>query len=112
MPRRDDDRAPWDPGLQHERTGLAWQRTALSGLACSLLVARLLVSLSVTLAVVTGVLALGTTVGLGAVAVDRFHRNGRALAAGEPLGDARPQALAAVLVGLTALAALVYVLAA
>ena len=31
----------WHPGVQHERTTLAWTRTGLSYLVCSLLCARL-----------------------------------------------------------------------
>ena len=50
--------APWDPGLQNERTGLAWQRTMLAGLVCSLLVARLLAEVWLPLAVLVGLAAL------------------------------------------------------
>jgi hypothetical protein len=57
--------APWDPGLQNERTGLAWQRTMLSGLTCGVLVARVLAEVSVGLAILTGLLALLSTAALG-----------------------------------------------
>lgn len=101
---------PWDTGLQNERTGLAWQRTMLSGLAGGLLVARLLVPLSLALALVTGALALGTTAAFGWAALRRFRLNAEALAHGGSLGDGRPPALAALLLGLTGLGALGYVL--
>lgn len=101
---------PWDVGLQNERTGLAWQRTMLAGLACGLLVARLLAGVSLTLAILTGVLALAAAAGLGWVALRRFRLNGRALVAGRRLGDARAHAIAAALLGVTALAAVAYVL--
>ena len=104
------DPLPWDVGLQNERTGLAWQRTLLSGLACGILVARLLVGVSLTLAVLTGVLALGASAAFGGVAVRRFRRNARALVDGGTLGDGRPSALAVALLALTGLGALAYVL--
>jgi uncharacterized membrane protein YidH (DUF202 family) len=101
---------PWDPGVQNERTGLAWQRTMLAGLTCSLLVARLLAEISVVLAVLTGLVALLTTAALGWIAVSRFRSNSQALHAHRPIGDARPQALISVVVTVTAFGALVFAL--
>lgn len=108
MPQ-DEDPPPWDAGLQNERTGLAWQRTMLSGLTCALLVARLLAGVSLALAILTGVLALGASAGFGWVALRRFRLNAQALAAGRHLDDARPAALATGLLVVTALAAAGYV---
>ena len=99
---------PWDPGLQNERTGLAWQRTMLAGLVCSLLVARLLVEVSLLLAAITGLTAVLTTAGLGWMALSRFRRHADALHAQRPIGDGRPHALISVVVALTAAGALVY----
>ena len=102
--------APWDPGLQNERTGLAWQRTMLSGLTCGLLVARMLAEVSVTLAILTGLLALLSTAALGWMALRRFRGNARALSTRRPLGDARPQLLISGLVILTAFGGLLFAL--
>ena len=102
--------APWDPGLQNERTGLAWQRTMLAGLTCSLLVARLLAEVSLALAALTGLVALLGTAGLGWIAIRRFRRNHDALHARRPVGDARPQLLISIVVTLTAVGALVFAL--
>ena len=100
---------PWDPGLQNERTGLAWQRTVLAGLTGSLLMARLLADVSVILAVVTGLVALTCTAGLGWVGLRRYRRHDIALWANRPVGGALPHLLLTALVALTALAALLYV---
>jgi uncharacterized membrane protein YidH (DUF202 family) len=102
--------APWDPGLQNERTGLAWQRTMLAGLTCSLLVARLLASISLLLSVILGLGALLCTAGLGWVAIRRFRLNNLAIHQEEALGDGRANALLSLLVVMTALGALLYVL--
>jgi uncharacterized membrane protein YidH (DUF202 family) len=99
---------PWDPGLQNERTGLAWQRTMLAGLVCSLLVARLLVEISLLLAVATGLVALLATAALGWSALSRFRRHADALHAERPIGDGRPQAVISVVVALTAVGALLF----
>ena len=103
---------PWDSGVQNERTGLAWQRTMLAGLTCSLLVARLLAEISVVLAVLTGLVALLTTATLGWIAISRFRTNSYALHARRPVGDGRPQALITVVVSMTALGAIVFALVA
>jgi uncharacterized membrane protein YidH (DUF202 family) len=101
--------APWDPGLQNERTGLAWQRTMLAGLTCSLLVARLLASISIFLSVILGLVALLCTAGLGWLAIRRFRLNSLAIHAEEALGDGKANALLSVLVVMTAAGALLYV---
>ena len=106
----EEEPPPWDAGLQNERTGLAWQRTMLSGLACGLLLARLLATISLSLAIATGVCALGAAAGLGWVALRRFRLNAHALATGQHLDDGRSAALTSGLLALTALAALAYVL--
>ena len=101
--------APWDPGLQNERTGLAWQRTMLAGLTCSVLVARLLASVSLILSIIVGLLALLCTAGLGYVAIRRFRLNNIAIHHQEQLGDAKAHALTSLLVVLTAFGGLLYV---
>jgi len=100
---------PWDPGLQNERNRLAWQRTMLAGLACSLLVARLLTSISVILSVIVGLLALFCTAALSYVAIRRFRLNNLAIHREEALGDGKANALISMLVVITAMAGLLYV---
>jgi uncharacterized membrane protein YidH (DUF202 family) len=102
---------PWDPGLQNERTGLAWQRTMLAGLTCGLLVARLLASLSVGLAIAVGVAALLATAALGWLAILRFRTANLALHTGQPLGDGRAPFLITGMMLITGLGALLYLTA-
>lgn len=109
-PTASDDRRPWDPGLQNERTGLAWQRTLLSGLTCALLVGRLLAGVWLPGALVTGILALGGTAALGWLGLQRFRRNGAALATGRVLADGRAPALVGAVVLATAVGATTFVL--
>lgn len=96
---------PWDPGLQVERTGLAWQRTLLSGLACALVVARLLALVSWVAGLVTGLLALGCTAALGFLALRRYRRNDVAVRQQRALADGREPLLLTALVAVTAVAA-------
>ncbi len=100
---------PWDPGLQPERTGLAWQRTLLAGLTCSLLVARLVAEISVPVAALLALLALGCTAGIGWIAILRFRRHQHALHNENVVGGGRTNLLLAGLVAVTAAGALLFV---
>lgn len=100
---------PWDSGLQSERTKLAWQRTALSTLAFSLVVTRLIAFHSWQLAVVLGILAAAAALLVGITAASRYRRANRALHGSLTLPDARSFGALCVLVIIAGLGALTYV---
>ncbi len=102
--------APRDPGLQNERTALAWLRTYLAGLGVALVVARLVAEHSLVLA-----LGLVTTAGalsalVGRSAVRRYRASALSLARQGALPDGRLPALVAALTALLGVGALGYVL--
>ena len=83
----------------------------LAGLTCGLLVARLLASVSVALAVTIGVAALLVTAMLGWLAILRFRTANLALHAELPVGDGRAPLLITGLMLVTGLGALLYLAA-
>ncbi|GGV11621.1 hypothetical protein GCM10010275_60610 [Streptomyces litmocidini] len=81
-----------DPGLQPERTRLAWRRTTLSCTVVAVLAVKLVVSDEVTARELTG-LALSSLVWVAFLAV--AHRRIRSLGAARPLPLSRRGALLA-----------------
>jgi len=76
-------RRPFDPGLQLERTELAWRRTALSIALAALVAVRLLPPVLGPWAFGAGLAGLGTALLLGVLARARAERAAQALLDGD-----------------------------
>ena len=87
--------ARFDPGLQPERTLLAWRRTVLSLAVGGLVGLRMLPESLGTLSVFFCLTVLGATVALHIVAERRCRRTYAELLASRPLSSAGPVLLAA-----------------
>ncbi|MDR7301197.1 YidH family protein [Haloactinomyces albus] len=102
---------PWDPGLQIERTTLAWSRTALAFVVATAVVIRLLAGTDVVLAAVCAALTLPLVVVISLLTWRRYRRDERSLHREAPLSDgALPGTVAAFTVLVGGLG-LIYVLA-
>lgn len=66
---------PADPGLQNERTSLAWQRTTLAGLACALLIARLIFGNAPAVAIIIAAVAIIVAAALSWLSSLRYKIN-------------------------------------
>ncbi|MEU8764650.1 DUF202 domain-containing protein [Streptomyces sp. NPDC048659] len=86
--------APWDPGLQPERTALAWNRTALAAAVGALVLARLLTHHHPVAATVAFLTVPPCALALLALTARRARRTDHRLRTGAPL---RPGALPAAL---------------
>ena len=105
----------YDPGLQPERTQLAWRRTALSITVVSLIAARALPAiLGSGLWVIPGVVGVAASALFWVAAARRARAVDLALSGGRPdrMPDARLIALLAVFVATAGVLALVVLLGA
>jgi uncharacterized membrane protein YidH (DUF202 family) len=105
-PADDPHAGPWDPGLQNERTALAWRRTIVSAYGASLLIGRLLLDRAPVLAVVLAAVSTLLVAAVGARASLRYRVADARLRSSEALPDAKLYVVTAVLVTLVGLMAL------
>jgi uncharacterized membrane protein YidH (DUF202 family) len=94
------------PGVQNERTSLAWVRTALGLAVCALLAGRLAVVRDQPWAVGAALAAALLTVGVLGWSHDRYRRAARRLRKGSPVDFALPAlglTLAVAAIGLLSL---------
>jgi uncharacterized membrane protein YidH (DUF202 family) len=94
--------SPADPGLQAERTSLAWRRTALSVAVGSLIALRVLPPQLGALGYAVGLLGLLWSVDLALTARRRYRDGSRLVRTGD---DPDGRAVAAVTLARTAVAA-------
>ncbi|MFR9729553.1 DUF202 domain-containing protein [Saccharopolyspora sp. MS10] len=98
---------PWDPGLQIERTTLAWLRTGLTFVVGLMVLLRLLVHRSAVAAAVCAAVAIPLAVTITVLTWRRHRQAERCLRAEAPLPDGVLQAaltgLAVVAGGIAAL---------
>ncbi len=80
--RRD---GPWDPGVQNERTSLAWDRTILGVLAVGILIVRQAALHGAADAQVCSAVVAGSIVVLGLMSLARTRRTDSRLRLGQPL---------------------------
>ncbi len=101
---------PTDPGLQNERTTLAWQRTTLSGLACALIIARLIFGHSAVTAITIAAIAIIIAITLGRLSASRYKINNATWSSSRLGTDGRTPAVLTLLVMIIAGGAIGYVL--
>src|SRR5918999_5451408 len=96
----------WDPGLQPERTALAWQRTALATAVAALAVTRLAVHRAAVPALAIAALAAGSAALTLVFSAAAYRRTVRCLTERrplDPLGPALPTTVAIALLGVAVL---------